>query len=556
MQLKRPSASTLVFTTCYNERENIGPLIDEIAATVPDADLLVVDDNSPDGTWSVLEEKRRLYPHLTCVQRPRKLGIGSAHKYALYYAMREGYATLVTMDADFSHRPSDIPALLAHHGPGTFVTGSRYCAGGSSDYKGYRNLVSRIGNFAARHALGVRLRELTTYFRVFDVTSLRALPLRRITASGYSYGVELIHYLHRAGIELREVPIHFADRTQGASKIPRMQILWSALDLARIALRRALGGDNAEPDPPLADACPNCGDRALALRHFGSARAGDAAASAATYRCTAVGDRRYPPVCTCLRCGLVQVPAAAVPARLETYYEDVEDAAYVANARARQRTFQACFDALAPHLPPTGTLLEIGSYTGLFLVEAGRRGWQAEGVEPSRWAAARANETGGVRVHQGFLSDARPHLRKRYDVVATFDVLEHVRDPAAFLRDCASLLGPGGVLCFSTLDAGARFARAMGTRWPWLMEMHLFYFDRATTADLLRRNGFELVAARPYAHYARVRYAIEGLAAALPAFPAALLRAMGRAVPDGAMIRVALGDIMLYVARRMPDPTP
>jgi len=229
---------TLIFAACYNERENIGLLIDQVASVVPGADILVVDDNSPDGTWEVLQEKKRFHPQLICVQRPRKLGIGSAHKYALFYAMREGYKTLVTMDADFSHDPRDIPALLGAHGRKAFVTGSRYCEGGTSDYTGYRNLVSRVGNTTARWVLGVRLSELTTYFRVFDVDDLRRLPLRRISADGYSYGVQLIYYLRKLGVELREVPIHFVDRTRGASKIPRVQILWSALDLVKMGAKR------------------------------------------------------------------------------------------------------------------------------------------------------------------------------------------------------------------------------------------------------------------------------------------------------------------------------
>ena len=94
---------TLIFTACYNERENIGLLIDQVASVVPGADILVVDDSSPDGIWEVLQEKKREHPQLICVQRPSKLGIGSAHKYALFYALREGYKTVVTMDADFSH---------------------------------------------------------------------------------------------------------------------------------------------------------------------------------------------------------------------------------------------------------------------------------------------------------------------------------------------------------------------------------------------------------------------------------------------------------------------
>jgi dolichol-phosphate mannosyltransferase len=279
----------LIFTTCYNECENIDPLIDQIAQTVPSADILVVDDNSPDGTWQIIQAKAERYPQLRAVMRPRKLGVGSAHKYALFYAMREGYETLVTMDADFSHDPKSIPRLLRAHGKNVFVTGSRYCTGGSSDYIGYRDIVSRAGNIAARWALGVELRELTTYFRVFDVESLRKLPLRLVNASGYSYGVQLIYYLRKAGVELREVPIHFADRNRGASKIPRMQILASAFDLLALALQRLNIFRDLAPDAFVDEACADCRDRVLAAR-----RAGE------------------PPEFVCLRCGLEQTPRSVL----------------------------------------------------------------------------------------------------------------------------------------------------------------------------------------------------------------------------------------------------
>ncbi len=548
------SSNTLIFTTTYNERANIGPLIDQIVAVAPAADLLVVDDNSPDGTWDVLEEKRQLHPQLRCVKRPRKLGIGSAHKYALLYAMREGYRTLVTMDADFSHSPASIPALLAAHGPGTFVTGSRYCAGGRSDYTGYRNAVSRLGNVAARIAVGTRLRELTTYFRVFDVDTLRRLPLRMVAASGYSYGVELIRCLRGAGVELREVPIHFVDRTHGASKIPRMQVLWSAIDLAKLMARRLLRGQTREPDVPASDACVACGDRVLAMKHFGSApdvTGTPAPAPSAAYRCTAVGTRRYPPVYVCLRCGLEQVPASLVPADLEARYADVEDPDYLANATARARTFHHAFDRIAAQLPSApGRLLDVGAYCGLFVAEATRRGWTATGVEPSRWAAAYARDTLGQNVLTGELQTCRAALAPPYDVVTAWDVLEHVRDPHRFVAACADMLAPGGTLCLSTLDVSSVYARALRTRWPWLMDMHIVYFDRATVADMLSCHGFELVHVSPYRHYARAAYALRGIAPSLPRPLAASLRGIAAVLPSPSLVPVALGDIKLFVARK------
>jgi dolichol-phosphate mannosyltransferase len=550
------TSELLVFTTCYNERENIGLLIDQIARHLPHADILVVDDNSPDGTWDVIQEKAATYSQLRSVKRPRKLGIGSAHKYALFYAMREGYKTLVTMDADFSHDPKYLAELLQAHGPNTFVTGSRYCEGGSSDYKGYRNGVSRIGNVAARLALGVSLKELTTYYRVFDVESLRRLPLRRVKASGYSYGVQLVYYLQRAGIELREVPIHFTDRTHGASKIPRMQILLSALDLLKLASKRLLAFRDLDPDTFVQDACPNCGDLVLAMKHRGSrdhALFANRDDSAAAYQCTSVGTRSYPPVYTCLACGLEQVPASLLPGDLEQLYKDVSDEKYLENIEARKRTFARAFDQIAPDLPRNEgrRMLEVGAYCGLFMKEAERRGWEVDGIEPSGWAARYAREITGVAVHQGFLGENRAKLRPRYDAVVSWDVLEHVRDPLAFLKECATFVKPDGVLCFSTLDVDSWAPRLLRRRWPWLMDMHVQYFDRHVLKDMLGRAGLELVRVEPYTHYARLEYAVGGALRMMPRVLGRPLASAARLIPKKLVIPVALGDIKLYVARKV-----
>ena len=256
----------LLFTTCYNERYNIGPLLDEMVRAVPSADILVIDDNSPDGTWDVIERKKLQHPQLGAIRRPRKLGVGSAHKYALFYAMRRKYDVIVTMDADFSHDPASIPALLENIGPGIFVTGSRYCPGGRSSYRGYRNSVSRLGNRVAQRLLGLKIRELTTYFRAFDVESLKSVPFRHIDSDGYSYGMQLVYYLTMAGIELREVPINFARRATGKSKIPKAQLVRSALNLIQLVFYKHTKSDDFyAPDLGCDASCINCGQQALVM---------------------------------------------------------------------------------------------------------------------------------------------------------------------------------------------------------------------------------------------------------------------------------------------------
>jgi DNA-directed RNA polymerase subunit RPC12/RpoP len=147
-----------------------------------------------------------------------------------------------------------------------------------------------LGNIAARIALNVKLKELTTFYRVFDVRTLRDLPLRYINADGYSYGVQIIYYLRKGGVELREVPINFIDRTRGRSKIPRIQILLSAFDLLKLAAQRLKFSRDLSPDVFVEDVCINCGDRVLAMQS----------------RNNPTGYKSY----KCLRCDVEQVPVS------------------------------------------------------------------------------------------------------------------------------------------------------------------------------------------------------------------------------------------------------
>ena len=183
-------------------------------------------------------------------------------------------------------------------------------------------------------------------------------------------------------------------------------------------------------------------------------------------------------------------------------------------------------------------------------------GWAVDGVDPSAWAARYAREVTGVAVHEGFLSENSAKLRARYDAVVSWDVLEHVRDPLTFLRECATFLDPGGVLCFSTLDTNSWPPRLLRRRWPWLMDMHVQYFDRYVLKDMLGRAGFQLVRVEPYTHYARLRYALRGALRILPRVLERPLAAGARLIPQELMFPVALGDIKVYVARKLPESSP
>lgn len=334
----------LIFTATYNEGENIAPLLDEIVKNVPSADILVIDDNSPDGTADLI--KRRSNSHIKLLSRPEKLGVGSAHKCAMHYAIRERYDYLVTMDADFSHDPGLLPTLLAGAAPGRFVTGSRYCAGGRCDYTGYRKLISRLGNIAARWLLRLPLNECTTFYRVFSVKSLELLPFYKIRSNGYAFGVQIVFYLSRVGIELVEMPIHFTDRQKGKSKIPPFQIFYSAIDLLLLTLE-SFQRKNDQPEKIPDDRCLHCGQQLLSLKYDRSGRSlTNAAFSRAGLRYPSLGIRRFPAVYTCLACGLDQVPRGKIALSSKEMHLKVKDCTHIDSIEVEQRPFSNLFDKI------------------------------------------------------------------------------------------------------------------------------------------------------------------------------------------------------------------
>lgn len=210
----------LVSLCTYNERENLTPLIEEIHRHVPQADVLVVDDNSPDGTGKAADELASANPRIKVLHRPGKQGLGTATVAAFRYAIEHDYDFLVNLDADFSHPPRYIPALLACMDRADVAIGSRYVAGGSVVGWGLkRHFMSRGINAYARLFLGLPTRDNSGAYRCFRVSKLRELPLDRIRARGYAVQEEILYRCRRAGCRFAETPICFEERRHGASKI-------------------------------------------------------------------------------------------------------------------------------------------------------------------------------------------------------------------------------------------------------------------------------------------------------------------------------------------------
>jgi dolichol-phosphate mannosyltransferase len=204
---------------------------------LPAARLLVIDDSSPDGTAEHLARIAAADPEFEYIVRAGKLGLGSAHRRAMQHGWDAGYETLVTMDADLSHQPEQIPRLLAALPGHDFVIGTR-SGQGSCDYTGFRRLAFVGGNSMARLLIPTGLTEFTTSMRAFNRSALDLLLTTGERDDGYAYFMEVVYRLNDAGLRLTEVPIDFADRTRGTSKIPRAQIAMSAKVLLQLTGHR------------------------------------------------------------------------------------------------------------------------------------------------------------------------------------------------------------------------------------------------------------------------------------------------------------------------------
>jgi len=229
---------SLVIIPTYNERGNLEPLIGAILTTVPTIDVLVVDDNSPDGTGQLADALAATEPRVKVLHRAEKQGLGTAYVAGFEYALLHGYERVVEMDADFSHRPEDLPALLAAAATTDVVIGSRNVPGGRTvDWSPVRQLISKGGSYYARLVLGLPIRDCTSGFKCFRRTALAALDLGRLRSNGYAFQVEVNYACARAGLRFAEVPIVFPDRVRGTSKMSA-RIVWEA---AVLVLRLRLG---------------------------------------------------------------------------------------------------------------------------------------------------------------------------------------------------------------------------------------------------------------------------------------------------------------------------
>lgn len=240
----------LVVIPTYNESENVRPIVERLRRAVPAADILVADDNSPDGTGAIADELAAADRHVHVLHRPGKQGLGAAYLAGFGWADEHEYDAVVEMDADGSHAPEELPRLLDALVDADVVLGSRWVAGGKvMNWPVHRLLLSRGGNLYTRIVLGVPFRDATGGYRAYRMTALNKMDTDTVASQGYCFQVDLAWRAHRHGFRVVELPITFAERERGASKMSSAivrEALWRVTvwgTKARTqALRRALTG--------------------------------------------------------------------------------------------------------------------------------------------------------------------------------------------------------------------------------------------------------------------------------------------------------------------------
>lgn len=225
-----PLGKALVIIPTYNEAENIKPIVARVRAAVPEVDILVADDNSPDGTGKLADELAAADQQVHVLHRQGKEGLGAAYMAGFRWGIEHGYGVLVEMDADGSHQPEELPRLLTALKGADLVLGSRWMPGGRVvNWPKSRELISRGGSTYSRLLLGVPMRDVTGGYRAFRAETLAGLGLDAVASAGYCFQVDLARRAIDAGFHVVEVPITFVDRELGDSKMSRdifVEALW------------------------------------------------------------------------------------------------------------------------------------------------------------------------------------------------------------------------------------------------------------------------------------------------------------------------------------------
>lgn len=460
----------VVVIPTYNEKGNVVRLIPEIFKLLPDIFVMVVDDNSPDGTAGAVLEMKKAFPNLSILSREKKEGLGKAYTHAFSELLKDKeIQRVVMMDADLSHDPKYLPEMLRESAKHSLVIGSRYIKGGGTvGWELWRRILSFGGNIYCRLVTGMPVTDCTGGFNIISAELLRKVDLSNIDVSGYAFILEIKYLLWRAGAIIKEIPIVFQNRTGGESKISGHIISEGIIAPWKMIFKRF-----RRPKPD----CPACS--AKITEFFTNKNSYD------LYRCK-----------NCRSIFVWPLPDDSSKLYSADYFSGATGGYgyvnYDQDKAAMSEIFEKYLDKIERMSPEKGKLLDIGAATGYFLDLAKKRGWQVAGVEISEHAAGIGRQK-GLDIKTGAIENA-DFPSASFEAATLWDVIEHLPDPKKTLKHCHRILKSDGLIAINTPDAGSLTAKILGKHWPLLVPPeHLIVFSKKALTSLLAENGFRVL---------------------------------------------------------------
>ena len=493
----------IITLPAYSAEETLEKTIAEIPAGIAE-EMILVDDASPDSTVRVARDLG-----IRVVVHSKNRGYGGNQKTCYQEALDDGADIVVMLHPDYQYDPKAVPLLIAPilAGDADMTFGSRFAGLGNPLGGGmprYRYAGNRITTTLENWMLGARFTDMHSGLRAYTRRCLQSLPYLSYS-DDFVFDTQFLVDAVTGGQRVVEVPIPTRYTKESSSISILRSLRYVAGSLAYTARRSAERGRRGRrtgiahggekrgralgTGPARDQRCVLCGRTTMALVYAANVRG---AVPVEEFACTTGALAEHDDVVQCSRCGMVSSIPALDPDEIVDNYRQVVDEDYLKEELARRELF-AWFVSQVEGFSSSGTrMLEIGSNVGLFLDVAGEHGWDARGIEPSKWAVDEGVSRFGVDLEQGTVEDldARSDVA---DVIVMLDVLEHLSDPLAALRQLRGMINDEGLLVLSTVNLDGLHARLRQGDWPWFIRSHLHYFGQPTLASMLRRAGFRLV---------------------------------------------------------------
>ena len=477
---------SLIITPTYNERENIKETIKRINQNVDSnmVDILVVDDNSPDGTAKIVENLMETNKNLFLKKRKGKLGLASAYLEVINHCThidKGRYDVVITMDADLSHDPKYIKQMLYEIEKNGFdiIVGSRYTKGGGvKNFPLERFLLSFFGNFYVRNILRTKIKDMAAGFMALKISSISMFDFNNLKAQGFAFLSELKYLFYFFGLKIKEIPIIFMNRERGGSKISK-NIIFEGLIMPWILFFK-------DKSDYLKIRCVLCGEKLkLYLR------------------------KNHHNLFKCRNCKLIQVRPIASTDALKRYYDqDYFLKTEVSRAKkfsypdySKTISFKKFFydyvlNEIKKLKADTKSILDIGAAYGDFVSAAIDSGYLCSGVDISEYAVSQA-QSRGINVTNDSVDDLFKK-GKRYNLITMLDLFEHLNDPFQFLEKLEKLLNNKGYILMVTPNVNSLSARILGRGW-YLIDppQHLFYWSDKNIKEIIEKKGFNIVDIKP-----------------------------------------------------------